>query len=272
MSISTASYFNRGSSGFGGATVGSFDKFEQGTVPKYSIGYQVRQADGTMYRYVHFGATVNRGVLVAGDISEMAVADTDNAIIAPASAVTTTDGTLGSYFIEVTIASINAGDFEGGKFITTDDTGEGYTYDILGNTATGNPASGNVRIQLAQPLQVAVDNTTDFSIVANKYHNLEIATTGTDPIVVGVSCATITAAGNYGWIQTRGICGVLQDAQAPTIGDTVQLSALTNGAVGILGGTVAGSLGDMNQQVIVGRCVDVGDSTGHSAIDLWLDA
>jgi hypothetical protein len=51
----------------------------------------------------------------------------------------------------------------------------------------------------------------------------------------------------------------------------MQVSALTDGAAGILGGTVAGSLGNMNQQVIIGRCTVIGDSTGHSVVDLMLD-
>jgi len=276
MAIDTQTYFSKASSGFGGSNAAQFDKFEQSATPKYHVGYLVEQADGSAYRYVHFGATVNRGVLVAQDFSEMSVADTDNAIIAPASAVavngeTVKPGALGSRFVEITLSSIGANRFAGGKFITTDDTGEGYTYDIVGNTATDDPASGNFRLELAQPLQVAVSNDTDFSIIANKYHNLEIATGATDAIVVGVSCATISAADNYGWIQTRGVCGVLQDADLPPIGSMVQLSLETSGAVTRLGGTTAGSIGNWEHSVVVGRCVDIGDSTGHTAVDLMLD-
>jgi len=278
MAIDTQTWFSKGASGFGGSTVGTFDKFEQSANPKYHVGYQVEQADGSIYRYVHFGATVNRGVLVACDVSEMSVADTDNVVIAPASAVAVAGesvkpGALGSRYVELTLASIGVNRFQGAKLITTDDAGEGHTYDIIGNTATDDPATGNIRIELLQPLQVALDTTTDISIVANKYHNLEIATAGTDAIVVGVSCATILAADNYGWIQTRGVCGVLQDATVAAIGEMVQLSANTNGAVTVLGGTVAGSsLTAFRRTCLVGRMVDPGDSTGHSGVDLWLDA
>lgn len=269
MAVSSLRRFSKGASGFAGSTAGDFNKFEQSASPKYHIGYRVDQADGSSYRYVHFGATVNRGVLVACDVSEMNVADTDNAVIASASAVNTTDGTLGSKFIQFTLASATTNQYAGAKLITTDDAGEGYTYDIVGNTATDNPATGDIRIELAQPLQVAVTNATDISIVGNKYHNLEIATAATDSIAVGVSCATITAADNYGWIQTRGICGVLQDATVPAIGAPVQLSSATSGAVRPC--QTASTVGTLLLATIVGRCVDPGDSTGHSSIDLMLD-
>jgi len=263
--------------GLGGATAGSFNKFEMHLLPKYPLGFQVLDSTGKVYRYAHFGANTNRGVLVATDVSETSVVDTDNAIIAPASAVSVSDqtmkpGAIGSRYIQFTLASATANQFAGGTLVTTDDTGEGYTYDIVGNTATDNPATGDIRIQLQQPLQVAVDNTTDVSIFSNLYHDVEVATTATDAVVAGVSCSTmVVATAPYGWIQTRGLCGVLQDAQVPTVGDTMQLSTATAGAVGILGGTVAGSLGDFSQQGIVGRCADIGDSTGHSVVFLTIE-
>lgn len=263
--------------GLGAATAGQFNKFEMHALPKYPLGFKVETSDGKVYRYAHFGANTNRGVLVATDVSESQVADTDNAIIAPASAVSVADssikpGAIGSKYIQFTVASVTANQFAGGVLVTTDDVGEGYTYDIVGNTATDNPATGDIRIELAQKLQVAVDNTTDVSICSNPYHDVEVATTATDAIVCGVSCSTmVVATAPYGWVQTRGLCGVLQDAQVPTVGDTMQLSTATAGAVGILGGTVAGSLGDFSQQGIVGRCADIGDSTGHSVLFLTIE-
>ena len=272
MALDAERTFSRGRVALGGATAGDFNKFEQHTSPKYHVGFKVEEADGSVYRYAHFGATVNRGVFVSQDLSESSVADTDNVIVAPASAVTTSDGTIGSYFIEITLASVTAGDYAGGKFITTDDTGEGYTYDIKDNTATGNPASGNFRLELYQPLQVAVSSDTDFIIHANKYHNLEIATAGTDSHIVGVSCATISAADNYGWIQTRGICGVLQDATVGAINEYVTISEATSGAAsGLSYGTATGSVGDLTALAPLGLLVAAGDSTGHSAVDLMLE-
>lgn len=249
---------------------GNFNKFRMDATQKYPLGFKVECSDGSVYRYSHFGADTDRGVLVSTDVSETCVADTDNSIIASASAVNTTDGLIGSRFIEFTVASVTANQFVGGKLITTDDAGEGYTYDIKGNTATGNPATGNIRIEIAQPLQVAVTTATDVSIVGSLYHDLEVATT-TDALVVGVSCALMDVSEKpFGWIQTKGVVGVLQDVNVPTIGAVATLSNLTAGAVTIMGGnsTYATYYG-LNP--IVGIFLDIGDSTGHASVKLNLE-
>lgn len=268
MALDSERSFSRGKIGLGGSTASLFNKFDQATSPGYHVGFKVEEADGSVYRYGHFGATANRGVLVSQDLSESSVVDTDNKIIAPASAVTTTDGKLGSNFLEITVASVTANQFTGGKFVTTDDVGEGYTYDIKANTATGNPASGNFRLELYQPLQAAVDDTTDFSIMANPYHNLEIATT-TDEFPVGVTCVTISAADNYAWLQSKGIVGILQDGTIG-IGGIVCLSDGISGAVHALagGGT---DVADAISEPIVGFCVDPGDDTGHGVFKIDLE-
>jgi hypothetical protein len=74
----------------------------------------------------------------------------------------------------------------------------------------------------------------------------------------------------FGWIQTKGVVGVLQDVNVPVVGAVATLSNLTSGAVTIMGGnsTYATYYG-LNP--IVGIFLDVGDSTGHAAIKLNLE-
>jgi hypothetical protein len=248
---------------------GAFDKFQMDKTPKFNIGYKVEAADGSVYRYGHFGADTNRGVLVSQDLSESSLVDTDNEVIAPASCVDTTDGTIGSRFIEIDMDSVTAGQYAGGKLITTDDTGEGYTYDIVGNTATGVPQAGNFRMELAQPLQVALDATTDIAIVGNKYSNLETAST-TDIAVAGVSCSTMDVSeAAWGWIQTKGVVGILADGTVDD-GDIITLSDGTAGAVQTIagGGT---DVADLVGEPIVGFCIDEGDNGGHLAACINLE-
>lgn len=265
MAIDSNSYFsNQASVGLGAATAGSFNKFDLHATPKYALGFKVEQADGSVYRYSHFGAATNRGLLVSQDISETSVVDTDNAIIAPASAVAVPDqtqkpGALGSNYVEITLAAVTANQYRGGKFVTTDDTGEGYTYDILANTATDNPASGNIRITLAQPLQVAVDTSTDFAIMGNPYSDLEAATS-TDEFPAGVSCSTSTTALPYGWIQSKGVVGVLQNGSV-TQGDVLVVAASGGAAETQTGYT----------QPVIGFCTDPGDTTGQMIAKINLE-
>jgi hypothetical protein len=245
-----------------------FDIYGQHTDPRYAIGTRITRQDGNEYVYCHFGATVNRGVLVSTDVSESSRVDSDNIIVAPASAQTTSDGTIGNKFLEITLASVTVDQYAGGYFVTTDDTGEGYTYRIKGNTATGNPATGNFRMELYEPLQVAVDATTDFAIQGNLYANLEIATAATDNCIAGVTCSTIATAANCGWVQTKGVCGILtfNDDVSPgvggtliAIGDMAVLSSDSNGAVS----KMHDAAGEMADEEIIGTCLIAGDSTGH---------
>lgn len=234
-----------------------FNPFESTTNPKRMIGFKVEDVQGNVYRWAHFGAAVTPGLLVAQDISESSVVDTDNAIISPASAVTTTDGTIGSRYVELTLASATADQYAGGTFVTTDDTGEGYTYRIVGNTATGTPASGNIRLELDKGLQVAVDNTTDFAIYGSRYANLEAATFSTDVDACGVSMGN-QAAADYGWVLTKGIVGILGDGNGGTL-DLPQIGK------GIIIGSVAGSaqVATATNDNVLGVCLVAPDDTGY---------
>lgn len=242
---------------------GDFNIFDKHATPRYAIGTRITRQDGNEYVYSHFGADTNRGVLVATDMSESSDADQDNTMIAPASAVTTTDGTIGSKFIEATYASVTANQFAGGYLLTTDDTGEGYTYRIKGNTATNDPASGNIRIELYDPLQVAIDATTDAIIQGSLYANLEIAVDGTDDVLAGVTVSTMdVSVAAYGWVCVKGVVGILVGTTAPALGDIVALSSEVSGAVMTFGGG-ASVVGDFVSEEIIGTCIGVGDATGH---------
>jgi len=264
MALDSTRYFsNQASVGLGGATAGQFDKFDLHATAKYPLGFKVEQYDGSVYRYSHMGAATNRGIVVSQDLSETSVVDTDNAVIAPASAVAVPDetmrpGAIGSHYVELTLAAVTANQFSGGKFVTTDDTGEGYTYDILGNTATDNPATGNIRLTLAQKLQVALDTTTDVAITGSMYSDLE-ATTTTDEAPAGVTCSTTTSALPYGWIQTKGTVGILQSGTV-NIGDVIT----SGGAGDVATATVFTS-------PFMGFCIDPGDTTGHGTFHINLE-
>lgn len=237
--------------------------FDADATPKYAVGTKVTMSDGREFRYAHFGADTNRGLLVAPDASESSNVSTSNIVVAPASAQTTTDGTINSKFVEVTLGSITANQFRGGYLHILDDTGEGYTYRIRSNTATGDPATGNIRIQLYDKLQVALDATTDIAIQGSPYANVEAATAATDTVVAGVSMSTMDVSeAPYGWIQVGGIATVLQDGAGITLGEAVTLSDGVAGAVQLL---------DTGYEVIVGHAAILGADGAHLAVKLNLE-
>jgi hypothetical protein len=274
MSTNATSYFSNAYPGDNVLFDGNIFRADAIASPKYPVGFKVSRSDGSIFRYSHYGATCNRGVLVSPDINELNIPDTDNGMVAPASANDTTDGTIYSRFIQITMAGIVADQFKGGYLITTDGTGIGYTYRIKGNTATGSGVGSSTtayRMELYEPLQIAIDSTTDYAIIGCQYYNLEIATT-TDATVVGVSKVTIAVANPYAFTQTRGVCGVLLDASTvPAIdGAMMALSTLTAGAVcAYVGGTIGtvSVIADFRIR-IVGYSLDQGDAAGQASIFL----
>jgi len=241
------------------SVVSEIDLNESGTAAKRALGFKVEDAQGKIYRWAHFGDAVTAGKLVSNDLSESSLVDSDNIVIAPASSVSGTDGAAGSRFVEITLASVTAGQFAGGQLAITDDSGEGYTYDVIGNTATGDPATGNFRLELARPIVVALDATSDICIMGSQYANLEPATT-TDINVVGVSMASM-AAGDYGWIMTKGQVGIL-DQGTTTIGTQCMI------------GSAAGSITDLTAAAVLGInafTVVAGDNSGYAGVRINLE-
>jgi hypothetical protein len=149
--------------------------------------------------------------------------------------------------------------FDGGQLAITDGAGIGYTYDIIGNTATNDPASGNFRLELARPIVVALTTASDICIMGAMYGNLEPATT-TDINVVGVSMASM-AAGDYGWIMTKGQVGCLSQGTT-TIGIPCMI------------GSAAGSVTDLTEAAVLGIpafTIVAGDNAGQAGIRINLE-
>jgi hypothetical protein len=241
------------------SVVTEIDLNENGTAGKRPLGFKVEDAQGNIYRWCHFGATTTQGKIVSQDLDESGVVDSDGVIIAPASVTIAGDNAVGSRFVEITLASVTLNQYAGGKFIVTDDTGEGYTYNIVSNTITTDPATATFRLELDRPLVVVLAADSDFAILGSRYGNLEPAST-TDIDVVGVSMASM-AAGDYGWVMTKGQAGVL-DQGTTTIGTEVMIGSTAGSVTDILATTVLAS---------VGVCIVAGDNTGYAGIRFNLE-
>lgn len=264
MAVSTDSRFTNaivGQSQVGGGV----NLYDSSTECKLPVGQLFIRGDGAKFRYAHFGATTAAGQLTSQDISESTVADTDNSVIAPAAAVAVAGeniqpGDIGSHYVQFTLAAATADMLAGGYFHTTDDTAEGHVYRVKGNTATDDPATGDIRIELYDPIQVAMDATTDVIVTGNLYANLEPSTT-TDTFAAGVAMV-VQAAADYGWVQTAGVATV-QTEGTVVLGSGVITAPTDAGAVAPAVET------DILERV--GVCLVVGDDTGFSSIKLTLE-
>ena len=265
MAVTTDGWFNNSVPGTP-QTISEGTIYDKDANPKRAIGSRLIRQDGSEFVYCHFGADTTQGLLVAQDISESGVVESDNIVVAPASAVNTNDGTIGAKFIEITLASITADQFAGGYFTITDGTGIGYVYRIKGNTATGDPAAGNFRLQIYEPLQVALDATSDINITGSLYSNLEVATAATDIVIPGVSCSNMDVSEQaYGWVCVKGVWCISVDATDITLGDMVALSADVSGNIYAVNDAGTGGQ-TVNDEEIVGVALDTPDDNSFCLV------
>ncbi len=245
------------------------------SAPKYPIGQGFYRADGNIFRYASFDAAVTAGRLVAPVVANNGLTVTDNKIIGAASATIVEaerpiqPGTVGSHWIQVTISGIAASKYAGGYLITEDGSGKSFTYRIANNTATNNPVSGDLYLQLYEPLQAQVSANTDIIIVPSMYNDVDVASAATNWAVSGVAMSTTTSTNIFGWVCTHGVVGVLQDG-AWTGGDQLALSTAVNGAACTYGALTT-SVSALTGVQIIGYAIQNGGDTELGAAYLQIE-
>ncbi len=255
---------------------GDFNVFDVGTTQRYAIGTRVVRADGNEFVYVQCLTSSAAGTVVGPDVSEGGeVAGVDNALIAPASAAAVpgtsiTAGSIGSRHVQMTNAGIAADEHAGGYLAIVSGTGVGYTYRIKGNGATDATVTGDVVIELYDPIKVAIDATSDVHILGSKYAQCIKATGagGEDNLAVGVTMGIIAANG-YGWVCAKGLCAPLVDGTIAA-GEAITLSDGVAGAVQVVaGGSTA--VADLKAERVIGQCVIPDASTGQAMCQVNFD-
>ncbi len=202
--------------------------FSSSATAKHSLGERATM-NGRVFRYVQAGGTLVVGNVLQGPAE---LADHYGMSVAAAS--------VGDEFITVTPgATGGAANLYSGGLAIVDTAGVsgslGYAYTIESHLAI--TASVAFRLNLAQPLETAI-NTSNKITITNPYKNViqAPATTLTGP-VVGV-CVYPIASGEYGWIQTSGPAAVLV-AGTPGPGVAVVSPGSSGGAVVVDGGVAA---------------------------------
>lgn len=271
MALSSSSYYSNAIQGIPGAGV-DVDVTRADSAPKYPMGYLIERADGNRYRYSYVGTATNAGNLVGQTQASGGAAYGAAKVVNPASAVAVPQeypilpGQVGSHYIEVTIASIAANKYQGGYLITTRGTGIGDTYRIIGNTATDTPATGNLRIQIAEPLKVALTGATGLTIATSIYNDLAASATSATT-ATGVLMSTTTAANLWAWVCTRGIVGCVEDNTVTVVaGQQLVASRVTAGAYATLltGGVTIGAAAFGSP--VVGYSVVIGNGANKQGV------
>ena len=260
MAVTANSYFSNAIVGVPQVAAGQPNVYKEDTTAKLAIGTKFERQDGAVFRYSHFGATINSaGLLCHVDVSESGTVLKEAAVVASSSTYQMADEQPGVYpnmlnsrYMVVTLASVQTDTYAGGYItISSGNSATTHTYRIKGNTATGVPDSGNVRVDLYEPLKAGLNSSTGIMITGSRWANLEasLPSTGSD-LVAGVSMIPITTANDYGWVQTKGIAGVLAGESTILACQAVGMSTETAGAVDKIVIHTAGDTTDLVRNLV----------------------
>ena len=225
-----------------------------------ALGQQLILADGRKWRFALGGE-----LLVVGNVIQTDLAITTSENLAPDA-----DQAVGDRIVTFTngAATTVVNFFAEGYALMSVTPGGGDHYKIASHTALTNATAGDViNFAPGNALRRAITTaSTKMDLKNHPYANVEQATVTTlDGMPVGVAVSAI-ASGGFGWLQTRGACGVLQDSTAVT-GKAAVIPSAAAGAAGPLTDTEANS----NKEVEVGRTLVIAGDGAWSMVYLTID-
>lgn len=184
-----------------------------------AMGEGVRLADFRVFRYAKAGASnISKGKL---QLAPAQKANHHNNAVQTAAAIGAT-----SVAVTLGATALVADEYNEGYLAVNDATGEGQTYKIKRSPATD--ASGVCTYELFDPISVALTTSSEVSAVHNTFNAVVEAAVATRR-AAGVPLISM-AAGDFGFLQTKGVAAVLAD-QTTTLGGPLSASASVAGAV-----------------------------------------
>lgn len=159
-------------------------------------------------------------------------------------------------------SAATANEYAEGYLVVNDATGEGYSYKVSGHLA--NAGSVELSVNLTDPIRVALTTSSEVTLVHNFWNGV-IEATGATTFAAGVPVVDVTA-GDYAWLQTKGVASVLIGAAA-TAGAQLMGDASTAGAV-----TDNTDVTTVQTEIIVARAsIAAGVSTEYNPVVLCID-
>jgi hypothetical protein len=226
--------------------------WEESSTALQVIGSYMETASGRGFRYAKIGATAT----VAGKVYQGTALDATN--LQPTGGLGVAAQAIGDTSITISTAiTLTANQMAGGYLSVCVTPGQGYLYNLAGNTAV-TAAAGAV-ITLNDPIQIAL-TTSSKVIMAQHPYNGVIVEPGTPTAAIAGVAHRVTTATYYGWIQTRGAASVLFTG-----------TGLAGKAVGSLtGGTAGSSAPAIAATNIIGYHMATGITTEYALIFLTL--
>lgn len=227
---------------------------ESSSTQKMSLGAYVETPDGRGFRYCKVGPST---ATVPGKVYQGYPLDATN--MQPSGGLTpSANVAIGGTQITISDSiTLTKDQLAGGYMSVVVTPGQGYTYKVKGNTAV-TAATGCV-VTLEDPLVIAITTASNIIFVQSKYNGIVVEPGTPTAAIVGVS-TYIIAAGEYGWIQSKGPCACLFTG-----------TGVAGGAVGSLVGGTSGSLAPaIAATPIVGYHMATGITGEYAMIDLVL--
>lgn len=222
-----------------------------GATQYFSKGTRFQDVWGRVFRYVEFGGTIAQNSLVQAEAPD---GDHDDIDIVAAVAGDTS-------VVTTTTITVLVNEYAGG-WLFSELLVSGHAYPISSHAAFTTAAA---TFNLWYAIQVAIAADADVSLVKSQYSEVIIAPHSTPTgALVGVCAGSGAGDGDFGWVQTRGLCKVLTNGTV-VVGEPVTLGSTTDGTVDPYNEDGTENL------PIVGRVVNVGPTTEWSLIDIALE-
>lgn len=164
--------------------------------PRHDLGTKMESPDGRVWRYVGVGGSA----LVVGDLVQAEPEDSgeQNLAIAAASAGAT-------QIVTTSTITVDANEYAGGFIVVSTTPGLGQVFRVKSHLAYSAAAA---TFELEDPVQVALTTASRIDLVPNLYDNVIQNPASATSAPLGVAVKAISA-NRFGWIQTRGVAGLL---------------------------------------------------------------
>lgn len=204
----------------GPVTVAAQGIFSSVATAVHNIGEYIVTNDGRGYRYCKAGGTA----LVVGRIQQAKAEDTSNE-----QELAITNPTAGDLSVVTTSTVTLAADLLAGGFLLVSEgtAGVGEIYRIKGNTAA---SAAVTTFTLDEPIRTTVTGTAKVDVKVNPYMSVIVAPTTQTSAIVGAAQYAIVAS-EFGWLQTRGPCGILAQGTCVVGDGLVPANTTTAGTV-----------------------------------------
>lgn len=232
-----------------------FNPLKTSDVQQHQLGRRWVTEDGDIYRYAQAGGSN----ITAGNLQLGPAPKTNHHNVAVATAAA-----IGDKTVTVTLGATAAvaDEYAGGKIVFSDVAPEGSTYIITGHPAA--ESSATLEVTLDRPLVEALTTSSEATLVHNTWNGV-VEGTSTTQSPAGVPLVDVTA-GEFCWLLTRGITGVLADSTI-NLGADVVAGSSTAGALDARSDTAATAI----DQIPVGQAVVAGVDTERRPIELKID-